>query len=93
MPEKEAIWTTITFLALQNNNDIKALNLTEQFVYTMIAFLGKENVFLEPDMKNLLAEFVQSTFKSQQSLNFNSKFAGKIMNQYPISKWILVFNA
>lgn len=80
LPEKEAIWTTITFLGLQNNNDINVLNLTEQFIYAMIAFLGKENVFLEPDMKNLLAEFVQSTFKSQQSLNFNSKFAGKILN-------------
>ncbi|XP_031621767.1 uncharacterized protein LOC116339840 [Contarinia nasturtii] len=77
LPEKETIWTTITFLSLLNSNNIKVLSPTEQFVYTMIAFLGKENVFLESDMKTLLANFVQLTFKSQQPLNFNSKFSGK----------------
>lgn len=50
--------------------------MTEQFIYTMIAFLGKENVFLDADMKTLLADFVQATFKSQSQLNFNSKFGG-----------------
>lgn len=77
LPEKEVIWTTITFLTLQNLNDIKSLSTSEQFIYTMIAFLGKENIFLDPDVKTLLADFVQ-TFKSQEELNFNSKFGGKI---------------
>lgn len=80
MPEREAIWTTITFFSLLNINDIKVLSKTEQFVYTMIAFLGKDNIFLEPDMKSMLANFVQSSFVSQESLNFNSKFSGKIWN-------------
>lgn len=80
MPEREAIWTTITFFSLLNINDIKVLSKTEQFVYTMIAFLGKDNIFLEPDMKSMLANFVQSSFASQESLNFNSKFSGKIWN-------------
>lgn len=80
MPEREAIWTTITFFSLLNINDIKLLSKTEQFVYTMIAFLGKDNIFLEPDMKSMLANFVQSSFVSQESLNFNSKFSGKIWN-------------
>lgn len=78
MPEKEVIWTTITFLSLQNLNGIKTLSSTEQFVYTMIAFLGKENVFLEPDIKVLLANFVRSTFTAQKLLNFNSKFGGTL---------------
>lgn len=80
MPEREAIWTTITFFSLLNINDIKVLSKTEQFVYTMIAFLGKDNIFLEPDMKSMLANFVQSSFASQESLNFNSKFSGKFWN-------------
>lgn len=80
MPEREAIWTTITFFSLLNINDIEVLSKTEQFVYTMIAFLGKDNIFLEPDMKSMLANFVQSSFASQESLNFNSKFSGKIWN-------------
>lgn len=77
LPEKEVISTTITFLTLQNLNDIESLSTSEQFIYTMIAFLGKEHVFLDPDMKTLLAEFVQ-TFKSQEALDFDSKFGGKI---------------
>lgn len=81
MPEKEAIWTTITFLSLLNANDIKVLKITEQFVYTMIAFLGKENVFLESDMKTLLANFVQLTFKSHKDLNFESKFNGIVLQK------------
>lgn len=76
LPEKEVICTTITFLSLQNLNGIGTLSLTEQFIYTMIAFLGKENIFLESDVKILLANFVQATFKSQKTLNFNSKFSG-----------------
>lgn len=78
-PEKDAIWTTITFLSLLNANNIKVLTKTEQFVYTMIAFLGKESVFLEPDMKVLLTNYVKSSFETQDSLNFNSKFSGKFL--------------
>lgn len=78
MPEKEVIWTTITFLSLQNLNNVETMSLSEQFIYTMIAFLGKEHVFLDEDMKILLANFVQTTFTTQDSLNFNSKFGGKI---------------
>lgn len=80
LPEKEVILTTISFLSLQNLNGIKSLSLTEQFIYTMIAFLGKENIFLESDVRVLLANFVQTTFKSQKSLDFNSKFGG--MSQF-----------
>lgn len=78
LPEKEVIWTTITLLSLQNLNNVKTMSMTEQFIYTMIAFLGKENAFLDPDIKTLLANFVQTTFKSQALLNFNSKFGGKL---------------
>lgn len=78
LPEKEVIWTTITFLSLQNLNGIKTLSTTEQFIYTMIAFLGKEHIFLDADVKVLLANFVRTTFTTQKSLNFNSKFGGTL---------------
>lgn len=81
LPEKEVIWTTITFLSLQNLNDVKSMSMTEQFIYTMIAYLSKDNVFLDPDIKTLLANFVQTNFKSQESLDFNSKFGGKIFSR------------
>lgn len=42
----------------------------------MISYLGKENAFLDADIKNLLENFVRSSFKSQDSLDFD-KFAGK----------------
>lgn len=99
LPEKEIIWTTITFLSLQNVNNVNTMSLTEQFIYTMIAFLGKENVFLDADIKTLLANFVQATFKSQSQLDFDSKFGGTFwcwnssdeLNKFVANNFILIF--
>lgn len=41
------------------------INTTDQFFYTMIAFLGKNNAFLEPEINTLLASFVRETFSSK----------------------------
>lgn len=71
------ILTTITFMKLQNVNDIKILTKTEQFIYTMIAFLGKTNVFLESNVKDAITEFVNATFTSQEHLDFDADFGGK----------------
>lgn len=62
---------------LLNRNEINVLSKTEQFLYTMIAFLGKENTFLDPKVKECLANFVDTSFTSQTSLDFNWKLNGK----------------
>lgn len=77
MPEKEVILTTISFFMLMNSNNINVVNLSDQFLYTMITFLGKENAFLEAAVKNTLNEFVQNTFTSQEPLEFESKLSGR----------------
>lgn len=56
---------------------MNVLSQTEQFIYTMIAYLGKENAFLDTDIKNLLTTFVHSTFKSQEAFDFDADFHGK----------------
>lgn len=76
LPEKEVVTASIKFMTLQNVNHIKILSPTEQFLYTMIAFLGKDNTFLDPDVNKMLAEFVEITFKDQQLLNFDNDFDG-----------------
>lgn len=82
LPEKDIIWTTLSFLSLQNANKVIALNPTEQLLYTMIAFLGKDCAFLEPATNTLLAKFISDTFKSQEDLDFNSDFNGKSNNEH-----------
>lgn len=77
LPEKEVISTTITFLRLQNANDLNVLSKTDQFIYTMITFLGKEDAFLDTDVKNLLTDFVHTTFQSQEQLDFDVDFDGR----------------
>lgn len=78
LPEKDVISSTIAFLSLQNANDLGMLNKTEQFVYTMIAFLEKKNSFLDEDIKSLLSKFVQSTFTSHASLDFDADLSSKL---------------
>lgn len=54
------------------------INPTEQFLYTMIAFLGKNRTFLEEDVNALLATFIRQTFASRsQTFDFDSDFDGK----------------
>lgn len=64
-------------MLLQNNNSLTVLSETEQFLYTMIAYLGKDNAFLYEDINKILTEFVATTFKCQKSLNFDSDFNGE----------------
>lgn len=77
LAEKDVISTTITFLTLQNANDMETLSKTEQFIYTMIAFLGKKNSFLDEDLKSILSKFVQTTFTSHASLDFDADSCNK----------------
>lgn len=72
LPERDTICTTMSFLALQNANEIKIVNQTEQFLYTMIAFLGKENTFLDADVNQSLSKFVRGTFNDPKSFNFDA---------------------
>lgn len=73
VPERDAIHTTLSFLLLQNANDIKVLNITEQLLYTMLAFLGKENSFLDADVSQLLTGFVRATFTDPKQFDFDAK--------------------
>lgn len=77
LPEKEIVLASISLFMLLNGNNLNVLNITEQFLYTMIAFLGKDHAFLEPNVKGMLENFVDSTFISQDALNFESKLSGK----------------
>lgn len=77
LPEKDVISSTIAFLSLQNANGMETLSKTEQFIYTMIAFLGKKNAFLDADMKMLLSKFVQTTFTSHAPLDFDADSCNK----------------
>lgn len=72
IPEGDTIRTTLSFLLLQNANDIKILNKTEQFLYTLIAFLGKENTFLDADVNQLLTRFVRNTFNDPKIFDFDA---------------------
>lgn len=78
LPEKEVVLTSISFFMLLNGNNLNVLNVTDQFLYTMIAFLGKENAFLDTHVGSVLANFVQSTFTSHESLDFASKLSGRL---------------
>lgn len=54
------------------------ISTTDQFFYTMIAFLGKSNVFLEPEVNTLIASFVRETFLSKNlMLEFNTDSESK----------------
>lgn len=76
LSERDAIQTTISFFLLQNQNGIDIVTPTEQFFYTMIAFLGKENSFLDDDVNKILANFVQQTFKDPNVFNFETNLNG-----------------
>lgn len=65
------------FFMLLNSNNLNVVNVSDQFLYTMITFLGKENAFLDVDVKNMLSEFVETTFTSQEPLDFESKLSGR----------------
>lgn len=67
----------MSFFMLMNSNSINVVNVSDQFLYTMITFLGKENAFLDEAVKNMLNEFVQNTFTSQEPLDFESKLSGR----------------
>lgn len=41
------------------------ISTTDQFLFTMIAFMGKNNAFLEPEINTLIASFVRETFSSK----------------------------
>lgn len=73
VPERDTICTTLSFLLLQNANDVKILTKTEQFLYTMIAFLGKGNTFLDADVNQLLGQFVRDTFTDPKVFDFDAK--------------------
>lgn len=79
LPERDTISTTLSFLLLQNANDIKILNRTEQFLHTMIAFLGKENTFLDADVSLMLNKFVRDTFTDPNSFDFDAILNRKLL--------------
>lgn len=77
MPEKDIIRTTFSFLTLLNANSVDILSPTEQLVYTMMAYLGKESTFLEEEINSLLATFVKRTFSTRSVFNLDDTFGGK----------------
>lgn len=83
MPEKDIIRTTFWFLSLLNANNIDILSHTEQLVYTMMAYLGKDSTFLEEEINSLLATFVKRTFSVRSVFNLDDTFGGNFLFLYP----------
>ena len=77
LPEKELVETSLLFFALQNINKIDVISPTEQLIYTMIAFLGRDNSFLESPTNEILTKFVHDTFATSQTFDFAKKFNGE----------------
>lgn len=77
MPEQDIIKTTFSFLSLLNVNQIDLLKPTEQLIYTMMAFLGKDCTFLEEEISSLLSTFVKNSFTKSSTFNLDDKFRGE----------------
>lgn len=79
LAERDIIETTIKFTALQKRNSLNFVTPTEELMFLMIAFMGPETTFLEPDICALLTDAVQQFFKENASttFRFDEKFDGK----------------
>lgn len=74
MPERDVLKATFSFMSLINANNIRLLNETEQLVYTMMAFLGKDCSFLEEDIEALLSTFVKTAFANCKPFRLEDTF-------------------
>ncbi|XP_055384358.1 RNA polymerase II-associated protein 1 [Condylostylus longicornis] len=78
-PESEIVRITLTFTNVLEKNGVKIISPTEKLMYLMIAFMGKDSIFLEPDMKSQLKDYINDFFKMNLHTNFNfgGTFEGK----------------
>lgn len=80
LKEKTIIQMTLKFTNLQKRNLLNFLTPTEELMFLMISFMGPETTFLEPDICQLLADYVQEFFKTHQDtcFSFDEMFEGKL---------------
>jgi RNA polymerase II-associated protein 1 len=71
LPEDEIIQVTLQFTELLEANCIRLASPTEQLVYLMMAYLGPNTKFLEPDVKQLIGRRVEALKTSIGSGKFN----------------------
>lgn len=75
----DVIMITFNFIELLEKNNLQITSLTEKFMYLMMAFMGPNSEFLEPQMKVLLKRQVERFYDQclDEKLNFEGKFEGK----------------
>lgn len=79
LKEKDIIEMTFKFTRLQKRNSLNFITATEELMFLMIAFMGPETTFLEPDVCELLADSIRDFFSAHKdtTFTFDEKFEGK----------------
>lgn len=68
--DRVLITACVSLTSLQQANGIQCVTPTEELLFLMMAFLGKEVCFLDDDMKELLSVRVQSFFGHNKTNTF-----------------------
>lgn len=78
--DRVLITACVSLTSLQQANGIQCLTPTEELLFLMMAFLGKDACFLDDDIKTLLSVRVQSFFDQNITVTFqlDQQFEGNI---------------
>lgn len=78
--DRVLIAASVSLTSLQQANGIQCVTPTEELLFLMMAFLGKEACFLDDDIKQLLCVRVQAFFDQNSTVTFqlNQQFEGNI---------------
>lgn len=68
--DRVLITACVSLTSVQQANGIQCVTPTEELLFLMMAFLGKEVCFLDDDIKQLLSVRVQTFFDQNKNLTF-----------------------
>lgn len=78
--DRVLITACVSLTSLQQANGIQCVSPTEELLFLMMAFLGKEASFLDDDIKQILSVRVQAFFDQNCTVTFqlDQQFEGII---------------